>query len=172
MTNIRELTEDEHKALNAYAEAHGKDWKDRLLEDWYHARARGKDGATLHALRNDPRWSHGGLTEFHANGPRILKSVPEHAPMAFDGERWRNVDTNGTKWSNRKPVPAIGATVAINFNDLGHAVVLGYFVEAGWLGLQVRLLDPPEWQVRQNGIGSPSYIFGAEFDLVDAAATE
>lgn len=60
----------------------------------------------------------------------------------------------GAGWSGTGAIPKIGDTVNIHFNKLGDAVVEAYFVQYGvrdpFLGVQVRLLDPPEWWLRQN----------------------
>ena len=50
----RPLTDAELTALQEYATAHGRNWKQSLSEDWYHARLMGP----LHSLRNShgPAW--------------------------------------------------------------------------------------------------------------------
>lgn len=73
-------------------------------------------------------------------------------------------------WSGQGEPPAIGAEVAIKINRLGRCVVVSYFVQDRWLGLLVRLLDPPEWFVKQNPITPDrAYVFGAEIDYRQAA---
>jgi hypothetical protein len=163
---IRDLTETEFKALRSYAEAHGAKWKDDLLLDWYHARARGDDGATLHALRNDPHWSHFGLAAFDERGPMILHTAPAFVTQqtAASGEKSYPA---GVRWSGKWELPAIGNEVRIAFNGLGTGTVAGYFVEGGWLGLQVKLNAAPDWHIKQNGANPYSYVFGAEIDPVD-----
>lgn len=72
MANIRDLTPNETAALAAFANVNGKRWKSLLTDVyWYHARIwRDPDtglenhGFTLHALRNDPRWSYEGLQAY------------------------------------------------------------------------------------------------------------
>jgi hypothetical protein len=49
--------------------------------------------------------------------------------------------------------------------------VLGYFVEHGYLGLEVQPVDPPEWYVRQNGADTPCHVFGAELLSGEGAAS-
>lgn len=70
------------------------------------------------------------------------------------------------QWSGTKgcaTLPAIGSRVLINFNQFGPGVVLGYFVEAGYLGLVVKCDNRPAWHVKQNGDKHPfSHVFGAE----------
>lgn len=66
------------------------------------------------------------------------------------------------KWSGRAAVPKIGETVIVWINDIGNSSVVGYWLEAGWIGLVVKPKTPPEWYVRQNGIGAICVVFGAE----------
>jgi hypothetical protein len=68
---IRQLTPTEAEALRMFAAAHGRTWKAQLTDVyWYNARiwrdpaSDGANGALLHALRNDPRWSFDGLHAF------------------------------------------------------------------------------------------------------------
>jgi hypothetical protein len=55
-----------------------------------------------------------------------------------------------TRWSGTMPVPPIGSLVEINFNKLGTGRVTGYWVEYGWLGVQVKLHNDPVWHVTQQ----------------------
>lgn len=57
-------------------------------------------------------------------------------------------------WSSATPPPAIGDRVAINFNDLGAGVVVGYFHESGFLGVTVFLDAPPAWHAKQHAAGT------------------
>ena len=71
------------------------------------------------------------------------------------------------KWSSEKQPPAIGAVVKVTMNGLGAGVVKGYFVEDGWLGVLVKLSNPPGWWLKQNAAAIAkgqrlSHIFGAE----------
>lgn len=67
------------------------------------------------------------------------------------------------KWSGDDVfVPALGATVRVRINQIGHATVTGYFVEDGYLGLLVRPIKPPPWYVKQNGRDAECHVFGAE----------
>lgn len=81
-------------------------------------------------------------------------------------------------WSSQtQPVPCIGATVRINFNGLGTGTVVGYFCNVdvanpnssglgldNYLGVQVRLDNPPKWWVEQNPGRSVAWVFGREID--------
>lgn len=80
------------------------------------------------------------------------------------------------KWSgaaNGLPEPpAIGTTVMVKINGLGRGKVEAYFTEAGFVGVQVRLCDPPAWWIKQNK-GRPfegvALVFGAEVSpFIDA----
>jgi hypothetical protein len=126
---IRDLTTEEYKALIDYARENGRNWKAKLQEDWYFARARGDRGATLHALRNDPRWNHEGLDAFDADAPHILTVLPEHVLSA-------DPSLAALKWSGKVAPPAVGEAV----QRLGGKVV-GYVAEHGWLALWVRAGD-------------------------------
>lgn len=67
-------------------------------------------------------------------------------------------------WSNPLPPPAIGTTINARINGIGPAVVVSYFAEHGFLGLEVAPLSPPEWYVEQNGPDCSCCVFGAEID--------
>lgn len=70
------------------------------------------------------------------------------------------------KWSGEDEPPAIGTKIRVTINGIGPAIVRGYFVECGWLGLLVDVLSPPDWWVKQNvKPGQPyprSHVFGVE----------
>lgn len=74
---------------------------------------------------------------------------------------------NGARWSGRDTFalmpPAIGTDVSVTMNGLGRATVLAHEVVEGYLGLRVRLHNPPDWYVKQNGKNArPALVFGAE----------
>lgn len=52
------------------------------------------------------------------------------------------------KWSGRAAVPKIGETVIVWINDIGNSSVVGYWLEAGWIGLVVKpkTQDEPQQQ--------------------------
>lgn len=70
------------------------------------------------------------------------------------------------KWSGVWPVPKIGDRVNINFNNLGSGIVESYFIEHDYLGVLVKLDNPPEWKQKQAPPGSKyhgvAHVFGAE----------
>lgn len=55
------------------------------------------------------------------------------------------------KWSGDKPIPTIGQQITITMNDVGPAIVKGYFAGAGWLGVLTEATHPPAWLRRQRG---------------------
>jgi hypothetical protein len=74
------------------------------------------------------------------------------------------VDPSPYKWSGKQAPPAIGDAVQVSMNGLGVGVVKGYFAEAGWLGLLVKLAAPPAWWLKQNKGNEDrlAHIFGTE----------
>lgn len=57
--NHEDLTEEEDATLNAYAEYHGKRWKQQLLNDWLTGKdAQFPNGHLLRRIRNrlGPQW--------------------------------------------------------------------------------------------------------------------
>lgn len=72
------------------------------------------------------------------------------------------------KWVNEAPPPAIGAEILVTINSCGPAIVTGYFVEGGWLGLRCRLTNPPAWHVKQNKGNPNGHVFGPEFRAQEA----
>lgn len=75
-------------------------------------------------------------------------------------------DPPAGKWSGDLPIPKIGEKVRINFNKLGSGIVKGYFIEHGYVGVLVKLDNPPEWKKKQHPPGSKyhgvAHVFGAE----------
>lgn len=95
---------------------------------------------------------------------------------------YRNEKGQRLKWSAPFPLPAVGDRVEIVMNRIGTAEVVGYFEEAGFVGVMTRPEHPPEWLRRQNeeaatepgaawwvkdGIG---FEFGAEIRLTAPVA--
>lgn len=72
-------------------------------------------------------------------------------------------------WSGPFPIPSIGTKVRIRFNGLGTGDVSSYFTEGGYVGIQVKLDNPPIWHVKQNEgkeFEGFSLVFGAEIEPV------
>lgn len=80
--------------------------------------------------------------------------------------------TAAAKWSGAFEPPAIGDTVVVKVNGIGPAKVRAYFVQHGWLGVHVDPVSPPEWYIKQNGLGAPCHVFGAEISLPEALTVE
>jgi hypothetical protein len=61
------------------------------------------------------------------------------------------VDDEGQRvlWSGDFPLPSLESRVFITMNGIGWAVVKGYFVSAGYLGVMTLPIDPPVWLCRQ-----------------------
>lgn len=67
------------------------------------------------------------------------------------------------KWSGPGDIPKIGDKVAINFNSLGTGKVIAYFVNTGYIGVEVKLDKRPKWHIKQNGDKHPNaMVYGAE----------
>lgn len=93
-----------------------------------------------------------------------LTVLPNFTTVGPDSIKPGAVLAEGPKWSGGAEPPAIGETVTVKINRIGEAKVRGYFVEFGWLGLHVDPVNPPEWYVKQNGLGAPCHVFGAEIE--------
>lgn len=74
---------------------------------------------------------------------RVLpKNVAHYTPE-------REAEPDKVMWSGRTgEPPAIGERVTVK-SDLGHGEVRGYFIEDGFLGVYVRLFEPPAWWKKQ-----------------------
>jgi hypothetical protein len=72
------LTSDEFKALQDYAQKHGRTWKKQLLADWFAARTTGP----LQHLRNayGPSW----LVRFSFKNYRELPNDPYRHALGLD----------------------------------------------------------------------------------------
>jgi len=77
-------------------------------------------------------------------------------------------DGLAVKWAGQgRPPPPLGAPVTVLMNGLGPGVVVGYFVEHGYLGLHVRCHQLPEWMLAQrkrHGLDAdtPARVFATE----------
>lgn len=155
----KDLTPEQSAALEAFAERHGdKDWRDALSIAWANCSEPADLKAELRQVRNQfgPTWLH----DEYAYLWRGVLPAWEFMP------RWTDtppVKTPGlAQWSATFDPPAIGARVQVRTNSLGPAVVTGYFVEAGYLGVIVKLEEPADWYVKQNGGDVPGHSFGTE----------
>jgi len=100
---------------------------------------------------------------YHLDGP-----VQPTKDSNKDGLPLFEVTGHSGAWSGgeRFPVPpAIGTRLRVSMNALGTGTLLGYFVESGYLGVEVRpdAGQRPDWHIRQNGDRHPHYlVFGTE----------
>jgi hypothetical protein len=88
--------------------------------------------------------------------------LPDWSAMQVVDGKHLPAEAGKPMWSGEKPPPAVGEIVKANFNNLGAGEVLRYFVHEGYLGVIVRLADPPEFFEKQNGGNVPAHLFGAE----------
>jgi len=67
-------------------------------------------------------------------------------------------------WSGNEGIPEIGERVKVKVNDIGEGIVVGYFVECGYLGVKVELDEETraEWHKRQNPDINYALPFGIE----------
>lgn len=97
-----------------------------------------------------------------------MQTVPAYIAPVWVAGKLTNADA-GLKWGGKEgPPPAIGETIICTINNLGPAVVTGYFTLDGWLGVLCKLNDPPAWYLKQNGGNVVGGIFGPEFKMMVA----
>ena len=63
--------------------------------------------------------------------------------------------------------PKIGERIKVTINKLGYGMVVAYYIEHEYVGVEVKLENPPEWYVKQNGKGSHALVFGAEIEKLE-----
>jgi hypothetical protein len=87
-----------------------------------------------------------------------------HQDYSYIGVAMRPLpDFQGAKWSGPAQIPSLETKVNINFNRIGSGTVIGYFREYDYLGLMVRVDNPPEFQVKQTGLKHPiAFVFGCD----------
>ena len=120
-------------------------------------RVKSTDGwYSTYGLAEVPRWQYG----YGGDSPLNLPVKNE------------NGDADVATWSAKFDPPAVGAKVQVGVDGIGEAIVLGYFVEYGWLGVCVRPLAPPAWYVKQNGKGAICGVMGAELKALTEAAVD
>jgi len=90
--------------------------------------------------------------------------VPAYEQAVYENGMPVNQPAEGVLvWASKEPPPAIGSVVRVSMNNLGNGEVLGYFSEEKYLGLLVKLSDPPEWHRKQNNGNPVGHIFGPEW---------
>ena len=78
------------------------------------------------------------------------------------GDRAIPSELKTLKWSNEW-IPKIGERVGAEMNGFGPSEVISYFMEAGWLGVEVKPDKRPDWHIKQHGNNKTTVlIFGAE----------
>lgn len=101
-----------------------------------------------------------------------LTTLPEYTRIIFNrgihdaatGKRIPDEQADKlVKWSGKHPVPVIGAKVKVELNGLGLGVVVGYFVEHEWLGVEVKLDKPPRSYLKRFP-DAIAMAFGAELE--------
>jgi hypothetical protein len=70
-------------------------------------------------------------------------------------------------WSGYREPQPIGGKVRVHVNGLGPGTVTGYWSQAGYLGVMVKLESPPKWYDDQRirdgrDRDAPCHVFGAE----------
>jgi hypothetical protein len=88
-------------------------------------------------------------------------ALPAWTQAIWSGEGKVENETDPYKWSGNNQPPAIGENVQFYVNGIGSGTVLRYFAEYGWLGVLVRLDNPPDWYRKQNG-DKPAHCFGVD----------
>jgi hypothetical protein len=95
--------------------------------------------------------------------------LPEWTRMVFEGpDTVAMVNARDPhKWSGKNDPPALGEHVIVRTNNIGPGTVTGYFAQYGWLGVLVKLDNPPGWWLAQNPERPLAHIFGIELDPVE-----
>jgi hypothetical protein len=158
------LTDDQREALEAFAETNGVGdaWREALSIAWMNCSEPEPWKASLRNVRNlfGPSW----LFDEYAWG--WLPEVPAYEKVGLWSEKPPEPTPGYSRWGAEFDPPAIGAHVRVLTNGLGAAIVTGYFVQAGWLGVIVKLTAPANWYVKQNGGNLPGHSFGPEIELI------
>jgi hypothetical protein len=72
-------------------------------------------------------------------------------------------------WFGGEAPPKVGDTIRVTINNIGPAVVTGYFIEEGFLGVLNQPISPPDWYVKQNGGNVVGGAFGPEIAQMQGA---
>lgn len=97
----------------------------------------------------------------------LIDKVPEYEAPIWNEENNGILNKGGKAlWSAEFAPPAVGDEIIIRINGIGKAMVNGYCLVDGFLGVMEKPLSPPEWFVKQNGGNIASCVFGAEISLV------
>ena len=101
-------------------------------------------------------------------GYQEYQEVPPYEPAVYKDGMPIVADDGKLIWAGKVPPPPIGEKVRVSMNSLGNGDVVGYFSLEGYLGLRVKLDNPPEWYVKQNKGNVVGQIFGPEFKPLEA----
>lgn len=93
-------------------------------------------------IRANTKASHGYLYIGACELPVSIDRSGEHPVYTCE-------DQSG-KWTGGGDLPIVGDEGTATVNGLGPCTVVGYFVEAGYIGVQARLDKPPQWWVKQT----------------------
>lgn len=104
----------------------------------------------------------------YTGGHVVVQTVPAYE---FKTERTQ-VPRRVAIWSNDDAPPAVNERIELRINCLGKAVVQGYVVICGYLGVMVKLKNPPDWFVRQNGGNVSCVAYGAEIQRLPGCPME
>jgi hypothetical protein len=97
-----------------------------------------------------------------------LPEVPNHVNMTKENRE----DESVVKWGyDFCPLPKIGQRVKIKMNGLGDGTVVAYFVEYGFIGVEVKADQLPEWMIKQRinhgrSLEDPCMVFAIEIELL------
>jgi len=109
------------------------------------------------------------VVKHYRNRYRLQECPAWRSAFDKDGKQKKQSPTARPLWSNGQPPPPLEAEVIVRVNDIGSAIVVGYFVEYGYLGLHVMPKNPPAWYRKQNGLPGGAWkdchVFGAEVGI-------
>jgi hypothetical protein len=91
-------------------------------------------------------------------------AAPAYITYPYDGIAAAGLPP-AVKWSGKMPLPAVGDEIHVAINKIGACIVVGYFVQDGWLGVKAQPLSPPDWYLKQNGGNVVGHVFGAEIKM-------
>lgn len=86
----------------------------------------------------------------------------------YDGEisnvQVASIAGNLARWTGAW-LPRLNDRVRVTFNGFGTGTVMGFFCEAGWMGVYVECDKRPDWHIKRNGKAHPwPMCFGAEVE--------
>ena len=95
-----------------------------------------------------------------------LKNCPTYTFWSMEIQEKANKLAAKAKWSGTNPPPPIGAWVKLKCNGVWYGHVVGYFVESGFMGIEVDCHRRPAWHQKQNPGKRLCYFFG--LDVVES----